>query len=187
MHMPMLKRQWTIDDLEDLPDDGNRYEIIDGELFVTPAPSYRHQEAVGQLYRLLTGYLAKERIGHTYLSPADIIFSPKRVVQPDVFVIPLVNGRRPKAWAEVKILLVAAEVLSPGTARADRVAKRNLFRAEGVAEYWIIDLDSRIIERYTPSDLRPEILSERLEWAPLGATDPLVIDLTDYFAKVLDD
>jgi Uma2 family endonuclease len=186
MGMPTLKRQWTAADLEDLPDDGNRYEVIDGELFVTPAPALRHQEAVAQLHRLVSDYMAKERVGHAFFSPADIVFSPRRAVQPDVFVVPLVDGRRPGSWKEVNGLLMAAEVLSPSTARADRVAKRRLFRDEGVPEYWIVDLDSRTIERSTPSDPRPELLVERLEWAPVGASEPLVVDLTDYFARVLD-
>jgi Uma2 family endonuclease len=186
MSMPTLKRQWTAADLDDLPDDGNRYEVIDGELFVTPAPALRHQEAVAQLFLLLSDYLGKERVGHAHFSPADIVFSPRRAVQPDVFVVPLVDARRPESWSEIKGLLVAIEVLSPSTARADRVAKRTLFRDEGVPEYWIVDLDARTIERSTPSEPRPEILVERLEWRPQGASEPLVIDLAEYFAKVLD-
>lgn len=186
--MPMLalKRQWTVDDLEDLPDDGSRYEIIDGELFVTPAPSANHQEACVEIWLRLRTYLDQQRVGHSFMSPADVIFSPRRAVQPDVFVVPLVNGHRPAAWTEIKHLMVAVEVLSPSTARADRVAKRTLFREEGVDEYWIVDLDSRTIERSTPAEARPEILSERLEWSPEGASEPLVIDLPDYFARVLD-
>ena len=78
--MPMLKRHWTVDDLADLPDDGQRYEIIDGELFVTPSPSLRHQEAIGELYLLLRAYLSRERVGYAYFAPADVIFSPTRAV-----------------------------------------------------------------------------------------------------------
>ena len=77
-------------------------------------------------------------------------------------------------------------MLSPSTARADRVAKRTLYREVGVPEYWIVDLDARTIERSTPSDPRPEILVDRLEWLPEGAAAPLVIDLNRYFATVLD-
>ena len=187
MHMFKAQREWTVDDLQDMPDDGNRYEIIDGELFASPSPIWRHQEAVFQLHHILTDYLGVERIGHAFSAPADIPFSPTTVVQPDVFVVPLVNGRRPANFQVAGRLLVAAEVSSPGTARLDRVKKRALFRREGVAEYWIVDLDARTFERSTPAELRPEILAERLEWFPEGASAPLVIDLVDYFAKVFDE
>ena len=186
MPMPMLKRRWTVEDLHDLPEDGNRYEVIDGELFVTPAPSLSHQEAIAELHVSLREYLSRERVGHAFFAPADVVFSPLRAVQPDVVVIPLVGGRRPDRFEDVGRLLLAVEVLSPSTARADRVAKRTLFRDEGVAEYWIVDLDARTIERSTPVDPRVEVLSDRLEWLPEGAAAPLVIDVTDYFARVLD-
>ena len=186
MPMPNLERQWTSADLEDLPDDGNRYEVIDGDLFVTPAPSLRHQEAVVQLHSILASYLNRQHVGHAFVAPADIVFSSKRAVQPDVFVLPLVDGRRPETFLEAnRQLLLAAEILSPSTARADRVAKRTLFRDEGVAEYWIVDLDARVVERATPDDPRVEIFADRLEWLPAGAGDPLVIDVQAYFAHVL--
>lgn len=82
--------------------------------------------------------------------------------------------------------MLAVEILSPSTARADRVAKRTLFRDQGVPEYWIVDLDSRVIERSTPSDPRAEILVDRLSWYPDGASATLDIDLNAYFAEVLD-
>src|SRR6266567_4375473 len=164
MHMPHLKRHWTVDDLRNLPDDGNRYEVIDGELFVSPAPSWRHQEAIAELHAILRAYLAHERVGHAFFAPADVVFSPRRGVQPDLFVVPLMDGRRPEAFDDVKRLLLAVEVLSASTARADRVAKRTLFRDEGVAEYWIVDLDSRAIDCSTPAERRPEILADELVW-----------------------
>ena len=185
MHMLMVKRVWTADDLQALPEDGNRYEVIDGELFVSPSPTWRHQEAVYQLHRRLAHYLDGQRVGHAFSAPADVTFSPRRAVQPDVFVVPLVNGRRPEAFREVQRLLVAAEVLSPSTARTDRVNKRDLFRDERVDQYWIVDLDARTFERSTPDEPRPEILAERLVWFPDGATEPFDVDLVAYFAQVL--
>ena len=187
MGMPTLKRRWTADDLEDLPDDGQRYEVIDGELFVTPSPSLPHQRAVWELARLLGDYVRNERAGDLIIAPADVRFSNTRIVQPDLFVIPLVEGRRPKRFEDVGRLLLAVEVLSPSTARADRVDKRVLFRDEGVAEYWIVDLDARTIERSTPADPRVEVLVDRLEWRAEGAASSIAIDLADYFARVLDD
>ncbi|HEY4217133.1 MAG TPA: Uma2 family endonuclease [Gemmatimonadaceae bacterium] len=186
MHMPKLERHWTVADRDALPEDGNRYEVIDGELFVTPAPAWRHQEAAFRLSRLLDDYLASQRIGHVFVAPADVVFSPKRGVQPDVFVTPLVNGRRPERFDDVRHLLLAIEVLSPSSARADRVAKRTLYRDEQVDEYWLIDLDSRTIERSTPSDARIEVASDTLEWLPNGAGEALTVDVATYFARVLD-
>ena len=119
-----------------------------------------------------------------FFAPADVCFSARRAVQPDVFVVPLVNGRRPEALHEVQRPLVAAEVLSAGTARADRVAKRALFRDEGVGEYWIVDLDARTFERSTPNELRPEILAEPLFWFPNGAVKAFDVDLVAFFAQV---
>jgi Uma2 family endonuclease len=182
----MLKRQWTVADLEDLPDDGNRYEVIDGELLVTPAPAFPHQAAVGEFYLLLAPYVAAQKLGYVFVALADVTFSPRRGVQPDLFVVPPVGGKRPTSFEQVKRLMLAVEVLSPSTARADRVKKRFLYRDEGVPEYWIVDLDARTIERSTPTDPRPEILSERLIWTPDAKAAGLEIDLVAYFERVLD-
>src|SRR6185369_1688733 len=187
MVMPTLRRDWTVAERDALPDDGNRYEVIDGELFVTPAPALSHQEAVACLHRLLADYLRRERVGHAFFAPADVVFSPRRGVQPDVFVMPLVGGRRPEHFDDAKRLLLAAEILSPSTARADRVAKRTLYRDEKVPAYWIIDLDARAVERSTPDESRPEILVDQLDWLPDGASEPLVVDLPAYFRSVLDE
>jgi len=73
MHMPTLKRQWTADDLRDLPDDGNRYEVIDGELFVTPAPSWEHQRAAAELFRLVAAYLERQPYADVLIAPADVV------------------------------------------------------------------------------------------------------------------
>ena len=184
--MSALDRNWTVDDLDALPNDGNRYEIIDGELFVTPAPAWAHQHAVGLLYRLLVEYLEREPIGTALIAPADVTFSRSSRVQPDVFVVPLVSGRRPKRFEDVGHLMLAAEVLSPATARADRVRKRSLFRRQRVDEYWVVDLDARTFERSTPADARVDVLVDRIEWKPGAASSPLVVDIPLFFARVLD-
>jgi Uma2 family endonuclease len=181
-------RTWTIDEVHALPDDGNRYEVIDGELFVTPAPALTHQRAVVALGRLLGGFLDSEPgLAEVLVAPADVIFSPRRAVQPDVFVLPLVEGRRVQAFADIGRLLLAIEVLSPSTARADRVKKRALYRDEGVPEYWIVDLDARTIERSTPADARVEVFSESIEWRLPGGQGRASIALPAFFHTVLDD
>jgi Uma2 family endonuclease len=187
MHMAHVGKAWTVADLEDLPDDGNRYEVIDGDLLVTPAPNLDHQEAIARLYLILAPYVRQHAVGHLVFAPADVVFSPRRGVQPDLFVTPLVNGRRPRKFAEAGRLLLAVEVLSPSTARSDRVRKRVVYGEEGVSEYWIVDLDARVFERSTPADERVEVLAGRLEWQPEGAPTPLVIDIARYFADVCVD
>ena len=167
-----------------LPDDGNRYEVIDGELFVTPAPTWEHQAASRKLFLRMYGYLASHAIGEAILAPADVEFANDRMVEPDLFVVPLVAGRVPCTWEEVGRLLLAVEVLSPRTGRADRQVKRRLYQGQGVPEYWIVDVDARLIERWRPSDERPEILTERLVWHPDPAKLPLEIDLVAYFVDV---
>jgi Uma2 family endonuclease len=183
----MLRRRWTTNDLEDLPDDGNRYEVVDGELLVTPSPSARHQIAAFELAVLLREYLQREPVGYVFMAPAEIVFSATRAVQPDVLVTPLFDGRPPATFEDVKRLVLTVEVLSPTTARADRVTKRVLFRDEAVPEYWIVDLDARALERSVPDDPRVEVLDDRVTWRPEGATTPLVIDLRAYFGRVLGD
>jgi Uma2 family endonuclease len=106
------------------------------------------------------------------------------MVQPDVFVQGMVQGRPSRAWNSGAPLLLVIEVLSPSTARSDRTTKRRRFQRAGIPEYWIVDLDARIVERWRPDDRRPEILAERLIWQPEGATAPLAIHLPSLFARI---
>lgn len=109
------------------------------------------------------------------------------MVEPDLFVVPLVGGRAPREWVEVGRLLLTVEVLSPRTARADRQVKRRLYQRQGVPEYWIVDVSARLVERWRPDDERPEILTERVVWQPEPGVEPLEIDLSAYFAEVCGD
>ena len=186
MAMPVQQGEWTAELARALPDDGNRYEVLDGELFVTPAPALLHQRALLELYDRLKPYVVAHGLGEVLLSPADIEFSPKRLVQPDLFVIPDAPGGRRKLWREVKSLLLAVEALSPTTARADRIKKRTIYQEEGVPEYWIIDLDARAFERWRPGEARPEVLAETVVWQARADVEALTIDLEEYFAAVLD-
>ena len=112
-----------------------------------------------RLYDHLRPYTESNGLGEALISPTDIEFSPRRLVQPDLFVVPMDGGRRPKTWRDISSLLLAVEVLSPSTARADRLRKRRIYQDEGVPEYWIVDLDARMVERWRPRDERPEFSS----------------------------
>jgi Uma2 family endonuclease len=178
---------WTADMVRALPDDGKRYEVIDGELFVTPSPALLHQRAAFTLGTLLSAYVKAHALGDVLLAPADVLSAKHVMVQPDVFVVPLIEGRKPVSWEETGRLLLVVEILSPSTARADRHVKRRLYQRERVPEYWIVDVDARLVERWRPDDERPEILAERIEWQPDQNQPPLVIDLPAYFRDVSGD
>ena len=184
MGMAATQTHWTVDMVHALPDDGKRYEIIDGELFVTPAPSFDHQRAVLRLAIRLETYLLPQRLGEVFVAPLDVILSPRTLVQPDVLVLPLYRGRLARTREEAGKPLLTVEILSPGSARTDRVRKRALYQREGVPEYWIVDLDARVIERWRPEDTRPEILADRITWQPEGAIDPMTVDLGEFWEEV---
>lgn len=161
-----------------------RYELIDGELIVTPSPRMLHQSGVKELILVLDPYVRRMKVGTLLTSPADIELVQDTIVQPDVFVFPLVDGKLAREWTDVKRLLLAVEILSPSTSRVDRVTKRNFFANVGVEQYWVVDLDARFVERSFAHDPRPEILDQTLSWQPAGATEPLVIELADFFRVV---
>jgi Uma2 family endonuclease len=169
-----------------LPDDRNRYELLDGELVVTPAPAARHQDAVAAVFRRLDPYVRASRAGHIGVAPADLALEGGQMAQPDVYVVPFREGRPPRTWEEYGIPLLIVEILSPSTAHKDRLVKRRRYQRTGVAEYWVIDLDARVIERWRPRDERPEILDKELSWQPDPAYPALVVDLAELFADVPD-
>jgi Uma2 family endonuclease len=174
---------WTAEMVRALPDDGNRYEVVDGELLVTPSPNDVHQRAVAALLFELVLYTRTHRFGEALAAPADIELDPNGMVQPDVFVQGLVNGRVPMGWNSGAPLLLVIEVLSPSTARTDRTTKRRRYQRAGIPEYWIVDTDARVIERWRPEDTRPEVLAETISWRPASTAAPLVIDLPQMFAR----
>jgi len=176
-------KEWTYDMLESLPEDGNRYEIIDGELFVTPPPAFGHQRVQWELGRLIANYLARYPVGYGFFAPGDVIVDPRNVVEPDIFVVPHDLVQKPSSWKDIKSLLLAVEILSPSTARADRHRKRLLYQRFQVGEYWIVDSDARVIDRWRPADTRAETLSENIEWQPQTEHPPLTINLAELFAR----
>lgn len=187
MAMVSPHTRWTAAMVRALPDDGFRHEVIDGEHIVTPAPSWTHQRAVLQLARRLMDYLAQHPVGEVIISPADIEFDEHNMVEPDLFVVPLPGGKRPRAWEDVRALLLAVEVLSPSTFRTDRFRKRRLYQQNSVPEYWIVDFDARVFERWRAGEDEGAVLTERLVWQPDAAIPALTFDLGEYFRDVTVD
>jgi Uma2 family endonuclease len=189
MGMPATTdRYWLPADLEHIPEEnGFRYECIDGQLLVTPAPRMVHVAALAHLGRIVEHVI--ETAGATprvITSRADLLLEPAAVVEPDLFVL------RAPATAKTRLddpagVVLIAEVLSPSTAKRDRGIKREFYQCVRVPEYWIVDLDSRLIERWRPADERPEILREHLAWTDPASGAELVLDVERFFADVWGD
>jgi Uma2 family endonuclease len=173
---------YTADLVREMPEDGNRYEVVHGELLVTPAPRMVHQHAVGELFVALHAYLRHEPIGVVWMSPADLSWAPDVLVQPDIFVAPVAQSRGGQ-WSDIQSLLLAVEVLSPSSARADRFTKRRLYQEAGVPTYWLVDTDRRLAEEWTPDAMMPRVERERLVWTPEGASRPFEMPIASLFSK----
>jgi Uma2 family endonuclease len=186
MAMPAVAdRRWTVAEVQALPDDpSHRVECVDGVLLVSPTPRTAHQSAVTDLALLLESLVRPAGAGAVVVAPSEWVLDPRTLVQPDLYVVPLVDGRRPRTDEERGHPLLFVEVLSPSTARFDRVVKRERYLRAGI-EYWIVDLDSRLIERWVPGDERPGIHADELAWQPAGASAPFVLALEPFFTEVL--
>jgi Uma2 family endonuclease len=140
----------TIADLDAMPDDGNRYEIIDGELFVSRSPSLTHQRAFGNVFVRISNCLAQNPVGEVFATPG-VIFSELSGVIPDIVFIS--NERRDEIASGERVFGapdLIIEIVSPGSEneRRDRIAKRQLYGKHGVKEYWVVDPHQRTIEVY---------------------------------------
>jgi Uma2 family endonuclease len=147
---------------------------------VSPAPRPAHQMVFGELFYALKTALRRHTAVALFASPADVLLGPQTLVQPDIFVVSRPGGRRIERWEDAGVPLLAIEILSPSTAARDRGAKRRIYQRAGVAQYWIVDPDSQLVERWRPGDERPEIISGTLDWSlPGGASG--TIDLDEVF------
>ena len=188
MGMPAAPANWTVDMLDALPDDGQRYEIIDGELFVTPAPSDVHQLVTGAFHLRIAPYLLTSSVARALLSPADVRRGDRsrNRVQPDLFAVGLVDGRRPPYPYALNELILVLEVESPGNLLYDHHVKRQLYLSAGVPEYWIASAEARIVTRWRSLADPGEVFGQRIDWHPAGMPSPLTIDLKALFAEALD-
>jgi Uma2 family endonuclease len=154
------RRLLTIDDLDETPDDGNRYEIIAGELIVSSAPVPIHQEVAGTLFASFRDAVRGRELGKVYFAPVDVRLSKHNVVEPDLVYVS--RERRhivgPKFIDGAPDLLV--EILSPSTLKRDREAKMRLYERFGVLEYWMVDPIARTVVAVALVDGRYEPLPE---------------------------
>jgi Uma2 family endonuclease len=172
---------WTAEMVRALPEDGQIYEVVHGELLVTPAPRPWHEEVGIRLLESVRAYLRAEPVGHAYGSRSDLSWGLRDVlVSPDLFVVPLEEARR-LDWLTLRTVLLAAEVLSPSSIRADRFTKRRLYQERGVPLYWVIDPEARVAEIWRPQDELPTLERQALVWEPAGARAPFTLALAELF------
>lgn len=140
------QRPWTYDEmLAELPETNLPTELWDGELVMSPTPNPSHQTIVLGFVRLLQDFVASRKAGTVFISPLDVVLSPHRVVQPDLFFISNSNSDIIQNYIR-GVPDLAVEVISQGSWKRDRVEKKALYEQVGVAEYWIVDPESRSIE-----------------------------------------
>lgn len=171
---------YTVADLADMPEDGQRYELIRGELVVSPAPSVRHAMVVRRLDLALTPYLDSLGLADTLVAvQADISWDDRNLVQPDLLVF------RPEeisaSWATIRRLRLAIEVISPSSRHRDRYDKRTLYQENQVETYWIVDPDTETVECWHPEDEAPDVVREYLRWRVFPEAPEVVIDLARLF------
>ncbi len=138
----------TYDDYCLLPNDGKRYEIIEGELFVTPSPQSLHQRVVTRLTSFLFAFVEDKKLGEVFVSPFDVVFSRFDVVEPDILFISKARSSVLTAKNVQGAPDLVVEVISESTAGVDRSTKLKLYARFGVSEYWIIDAEKPCAEIY---------------------------------------
>ncbi len=185
MAMSNRIESWTLADLHRLPEDGNRYELVRGDLFVTPPPSVAHQEIVDVLASLLHPYVMRHALGRLRFPRSVVRMGSDSEVEPDLMVRP-VTARLPASWDTTPLPILVVEVTSATTRRRDRVEKRELYLRAGIPEYWIVDRERRSIRVVRPGADDVET-SAVLEWRPLGETEPLTLDVAELFRAALRD
>jgi Uma2 family endonuclease len=173
--MATATKRWTLEELHSLPDDGNKYELVRGELFVTPPPTDSHETIAARLTDILGPFVREQRLGHVY-RPRAVFRAEGSEVEPDLMVRqvhPDPNG----SWDDAPIPILIVEIISDSTRRRDRGPKRDFYMDSGIGEYWIVDSGTATITRIRPGE-PDHVVRDRLIWAPSEASAPLVVGLS---------
>jgi Uma2 family endonuclease len=183
MAMPLTVPRYTIQDLESFPDDGNRYELLDGVLLVTPAPGMPHQAVLARLMSAINVYLARFNDA-TAFSPGVIEIEPRHHLEPDLLIVP--NTEIPRElqsakWSRVRDWWLAVEVSGIGSDIYDRDFKGPAYLAMGVREYWRLDVRERCLYVSRQEGPVEDAHHEDVTWLPPSRSESLRIALADLF------
>jgi Uma2 family endonuclease len=184
MRMATKTRRWTRSDLARLPDDGNRYEVLDGELLVTPQAAFDHQLAASRLLLVLQPYLDRHGLG-TAVGPGAVVFG-KNELQPDVMVVPGPTPAPRTKWKDLPRPILVIEILSDSTRHRDFGKKRDAYERLAIAEYWVVDGDERRVITWSGASGEPAIVTDVLHWQPKPGASPLDIRLDSIFPAPAD-
>ncbi len=138
--------QWAYSTYAALTSEGQHYEIVDGVLYMTPSPSWSHQEIVGRLFRYLSTYVETANLGGVFIAPIDVELAPDNVFQPDVVVLLKTGREKLRGRHIVGPPDVIVEVVSPGSATMDRHHKYQAYAQAKVPEYWIVEPGTQTVE-----------------------------------------
>jgi Uma2 family endonuclease len=172
MNAQAAPRSWSYEEFAQLPDDGNRHEIIAGDVYMTPAPRPIHQRVATRLASVLDPFAIKHRLGVAFVGPIDVLFGESDYLQPDlVFVrtdrMGIVTDRGIEGAPDLVV-----EIVSRSTADRDRGVKRGRYARFGVFQYWVVDVERKQVEVYrmTRDPDLPDIVRDTLVWqlAPEG-------------------
>lgn len=178
--MDTVRKRWTLEEVHSLPDDGNRYELVRGELFVTP-PLDPHETTAARLSYLLGPYVAREKLGYVYHPRAVMRFQGSEV-EPDLMVRQP-NPNPDPTWDNAPTPILVVEIFSPSTRRRDQNHKRSLYMDAGVADYWMVDEERRTITA-VGRDREDVAAREELVWNPAGASAPFTLTVARVFGDV---
>jgi Uma2 family endonuclease len=155
--MKAVQPRLTHSELRLMPDDGKRYELIDGEVSVTPSPSEKHQRVLGNLFLSISNHVKTKNRGRVYIGPFDVVFGEKTALQPDLLFVSTARLGiiGPEYVLGAPDLVV--EVLSPYRQSYDRVTKMEQYALHGVTEYWVVDPTAESVENYVLADSRYEL------------------------------
>ncbi len=185
MAMPLAVPRYTLEDLSSFPDDGCRYELVDGFLLVTPAPMPPHEVVVSRLARWLD-----RRLGDPpralVLTHGAVEIAPNVHMEPDTLVVPVTEPMQGQ-WTDVRVFWLAVEVSGRGSRIYDRDYKGPAYLRAGVQEVWRADLREQCIFVSRPDAPEEERRVDSLSWQPPGLTHPLVLDVRAVFEGVSGD
>jgi Uma2 family endonuclease len=178
---PDPARRYTVDEVLAWAPDGNRYEVVHGELLVTPSPLLPHQLVLTRIFSALSRYLEQVGMPDALLpGPVDYFHGGDVYVQPDLVVAHPEEYTRD--YRTMRHLRLAVEIVSPSSARGDRLVKRRAYQDAGVETYWVVDPDAAVVEVWHPSDDIAQIATRELVWRVTPEAAELRIELAGLFA-----